>query len=418
MMIFIIILIVNLLFASDLAHAGNIDLHGFVQGNYASRITGEEIKDGYSDYILGEERLQAAVSGYTAEQGGGFFVKSDFFHDAIKDKSDIELREAYMDYSSGIIDIRAGRQIITWGAGDLLFINDTFPKDWTAFFSGRPMEYLKIGSDGFNIRLSSDIISAEAVVVPFFKGDNLPASDRFFLFDPFSDVSNKTITEPKDKISNTELSLRVYRNIAGFDTSFYLYKGFYRSPGFEADSMLSPSYVRYLYPELAVYGMSLQGNFAGGVLSLEGGYYDSLNDRKGNNGGIENSMIKILTGYSRQMLWEDFTAGFQYYGEYMMSYDEYLDSIPADMTKKDRYRQVVTMRLTQFLKYQTIRLSLFTFYSPTDEDYYLIPEIRYSLSDEMWASLGGNIFGGKKDTTFFGQFDKNDNINLAIRYEF
>jgi hypothetical protein len=38
--------------------------------------------------------------------------------------------------------------IITWGVGDLLFINDVFPKDWESFFSGRPPEYLKLGVDG------------------------------------------------------------------------------------------------------------------------------------------------------------------------------------------------------------------------------------------------------------------------------
>ena len=47
--------------------------------------------------------------------------------------------------------MRAGRQIITWGLGDLIFINDVFPKDYEAFFSGRPMEYMKKGVDGVKI---------------------------------------------------------------------------------------------------------------------------------------------------------------------------------------------------------------------------------------------------------------------------
>ena len=43
----------------------------------------------------------------------------------------------------GSVDLRVGRQILTWGTGDLLFINDLFPKDWVSFFSGREEQYLK-----------------------------------------------------------------------------------------------------------------------------------------------------------------------------------------------------------------------------------------------------------------------------------
>jgi len=43
-------------------------------------------------------------------------------------KGDVELREGYIGYTAKIWDIRLGRQIITWGIGDLIFINDVFSK--------------------------------------------------------------------------------------------------------------------------------------------------------------------------------------------------------------------------------------------------------------------------------------------------
>ncbi|MBI1819798.1 MAG: hypothetical protein HYR81_05670 [Nitrospirae bacterium] len=128
-------------------------------------------------------------------------------------------------------------------------------------------------------------------------------------------------------------------------------------------------------------------------------------------------MIKYLAGYQRQ-IWNEFTAGVQYYGEYLLNYDAYCDTLPSGFPAQDRLRQVLTVRFTQLLRYQTLRLSLFAFYSPTDEDYYFIPEVRYSFTDALWGAMGANIFGGEKETTPFGQMDKNDNVYVTVRYEF
>jgi hypothetical protein len=398
-----------------LAFAEEISLHGFVQGNYAARITGDELPGSEGgDFLLGEERFQLKLA--ASSQGAGFFLKTDLFHDAVAGTADIDVREAYLDYGAGPLEARLGRQIITWGVGDLLFINDIFPKDYAAFFSGRPLEYLKIGSDAVKVNLFADFISAELVVIPFFEPDNLPTSQRFFVFDPFPGVP-RTTEEPRAEFENTELALRLYRNLWGFDTAVCAYKGFFETPAMQPNNPVSPTQVMLFYPRLAVYGASAQGNALGGVVSLEAGYDDSLDDRSGRNPAIPNSMAKYLAGYQRQ-LWSEFTVGLQYYGEYFFDYGPYRDTLPAGFPAQRRLEQLLTLRLTQLLRYQTLRLSFFVFYSPSDADYYLIPEIRYSFTDALWGAVGANIFGGKEKTTSFGQMDKNDNVYMTARYEF
>ncbi len=397
------------------AFAEEISLHGFAQGNYAARITGEELPGPEGgDFLLGEERFQLKLS--ASSQGAGLFVKTDFFHDAVARAADLEVREAYLDYGSGAFDLRIGRQIITWGVGDLLFINDIFPKDYAAFFSGRPLEYLKVGSDAAKVDLFFNAVSAELVVIPFFEPDRLPTNKRFFVFDPFPTVLHIT-EEPRAEFENTELALRLYRNLWGFDTAVYAYKGFFKTPAMRPDDPVLPTVVTLFFPRLAVYGASAQGNTLGGVVSLETAYDDSLDDRSGRDPAIPNSMVKYLAGYQRQ-LWTDFTASFQYYGEYLLDYGPYRDTLPVGFPAQDRLRQLLTVRLTQLLYYQTLRLSFFAFYSPTDRDYYVIPEIRYSFTDALWGAVGANIFGGEKETTFFGQLDKNENVYVTMRYEF
>ncbi|MBI4563725.1 MAG: hypothetical protein HY716_03405, partial [Planctomycetes bacterium] len=43
--------------------------------------------------------------------------------------------------------------------------------------------------------------------------------------------------------------------------------------------------------------------------------------------------------------------------------------------------------------------------------------LSYKFSDDLAVTLGANVFGGRKDTTFLGQFDKNDNVYLSIRFD-
>lgn len=48
----------------------------------------------------------------------------------------------------------------------------------------------------------------------------------------------------------------------------------------------------------------------------------------------------------------------------------------------------------------------------------LNPEIRYNFLDHVWAALGANVFGGDKLWTEFGQFRKDNNTYVQVRYEF
>ena len=76
------------------------------------------------------------------------------------------------------------------------------------------------------------------------------------------------------------------------------------------------------------------------------------------------------------------------------------------------------VRLTQLLEYQTLKLSLFAAYSPTDVDYFVQPEISYRATDALSVVLGGNVFGGREETTFFGQLTSNDNVYCNGRFDF
>jgi hypothetical protein len=378
-----------------------MSINGFLQGNYSGNIDSSS-PDG-SDFKWAEEKLQLKFS--ADKKSFYFFAKADLSY--------------YADYLADNWDIRLGRQIITWGVGDLIFINDIFPKDYEAFFSGRPMEYLKIGSDAVKIGMYPAVTSAELVlvIIPFFEPNNFPQKSRFWMFDPMPSVTNRDKEEPSTNFENTEIALRLYRDIAGFDASLYLYRGFHRQQSMLPDSLSAPTRMTLFYPELSVYGATAQGRALDGIVSFEAGFYDSRQDRNGKDPMIPNQSTKYLLGYQRQV-WEDFTAGLQYYAVHMLDYAQYESNLPSAFPKEKKWQDLFTIRFTHLFMHQTLKFSFFSFWSFSDGDYILIPEVKYNFTDHIWAAAGANIFGGGKEWNQFGSLDKNDNIYIQSRYEF
>ena len=343
--------------------------------------------------------------------------KGDAFHDAVGNRLDGVVREAYVDYSRAWLDFRLGRQIVTWGVGDLLFINDVFPKDWSAFFSGRPLEYLKVGVDGAKLHVATPALNVELVVIPFFKPDNLPSPKRFFFFDPFAGIRDRHLQKRATTTGKTEFALRVYRRISNTDISLYAYRGYWRQASFHPDQLPGATQLRGFYPGLAVYGASVQKSVGAGLVSIEGGYYDSQDPRRGTDPAVPNSQFRFLVGYQRQLA-SDFTVGAQYYAEIMKDYSAYKSTLPQGFPRQDRVHHLLSVRLTQFLKYQTWKLSFFSFYSPSDQDALLIPEVSHAFTDRLSLTVGANVFEGQRPTTFLGQFGRNDNVYLVLRFDF
>ncbi len=395
-----------------------MDFQSFVLGTYTARTEDDwpQTPEGRR-FLLAEERLRLEFNMWTDVAETEIMVKLDGVHDWVAHELSLDLREAYLDFTKGKADFRFGRQIATWGVGDLLFINDVFPKNWVSFFSGRPLEYLKVGIDALRGRYSSDILNAELLLIPRFEPDTLPTPMRFFLHDDYAPVSVRNEQLPDTGFDDPELALRLYRRYGDYDISFYTYHGYWRSPGQLADDPLNPVRVTHFFPALSTYGFSAQGQALRGVISFEMGYYDSRDDRAGDNTAIPNSQARFLMGYQKQLA-EDFTLGFQYYAEIMMNFATYESALPSGFGQQKKYRDLATVSVRHFLKHQTWELALFAFYSPAERDYLIQPRAVYRVSDNFSTVLGANFFGGKRNTTFFGQFDRNDNIYLTLRYDF
>ena len=232
--------VATVLFCHGAVEAESLPIRGFLQGESAYRLIQPDRcpptqrSACREEFVRGGERFQLELA--PRGERWGFLGKVEVIHDAISGDAEVDLREGYLDVRFRALDLRLGRQIITWGVGDLIFITDVFPKDRVALISGLPLEYLKKGSDAANATVHWAGSSFQVVLIPRFEADTFPeAGGRLSFHDPKAAIEARRTDEPSPAIENVEAGLRIFRNVGGWDLSLSAYRGFFHAPAAEVE---------------------------------------------------------------------------------------------------------------------------------------------------------------------------------------
>jgi len=395
-------------FLSDLP----IEMTGFYELRSGYRLRNDPYE---KDMSVMETRMQLGLDSYL--DWGDLRVKGDIIGDLVEEQADFDLREANVFLRpADFMDLKIGRQPLTWGTGDMVFINDLFPKDWVSFFIGRDVEYLKAPSDAVKTSFFHDAANVDFVYIPQFDPDRGITGRRVSYYNQMlgrfagQDAVIHT-NRPNRWGRDAEYAMRVYRTVNNYELAVYGYWGYWKSPG-----GVVPLMTQAIYPDLDVYGASIRGPVARGIGNVEVGYYDSEDNRSGRTPTINHSEMRYLVGYTQE-IGRDLTLGLQYYVEQMMNYDRYRRAAPFGPTR-DEFRQLATVRLIKLLMNQNLRVGVFTYIGMSDSDCYMRPNANYKITDNLAVELGANIFFGDHRDTFFGQFENNTNLYAALRYSF
>jgi hypothetical protein len=404
--------------AVPLAAAGQmpVETHGFAEMAVANRFLEDPvISDGF---VLAEARFRLDLS-YFADFAE-LSLKGDLVADNVIDAVDVDIRQAVISVRvNRWLDVRAGRQVLTWGSGDLIFLNDLFPKDFVSFFIGRDDQFLKAPSNSLKLSAYPGPVNLDVVWTPVFTADRYITGARLSYFDPGvpglvsaeSDGQPLTATLPPKTFGNGEFAGRLYRTFGGYELAVYGYVGFTKQP-----LAFDPTFEAPTFSPLGVYGASVRGTVAGGIGNVEGSYYDSRDDRAGINPNVPNSQVWGLAGYERE-LFADMTLGLQYFAQRTLDYDDLIRNSPTPEFEPAEWRNTFTMRTTYRFRQETMIVSLFAFVSPTDEDTHLRPSFTYTWSDAVTLALGANIMAGSESGSF-GQLERNSGIYGRLRYSF
>lgn len=386
----------------------DLDLAGFVDIRGGTRLQSDDRVDHRT--TLAELRLRGELQrDWELTQ---ISLKADLVLDALEDDQTpdldagtgwFQLREALVTLlPSDQFKLDVGRRVLVWGTGDLIFVNDLFPKDFNSFFLGRSIEYLRVPSDMVRLTASHENTIAELVYAPKFEPDTSLDPERFSFYTPPGNPEGMVEEQDED-----EIHARIAHRWGAWEGALYGYYGLWKRPvGLTEDNQ------RY-YPKLNVLGASVRGPVAGGIFNLEFGRYDSP-DGTSNQSSAPPDQLRFMAGFEKE-IGNDLTLGLQYYQESIVDYEQYL-SRPAQQQKiADEHYRLGTVRLTQFLLNRDLRLSLIVFHSPTDKDQYFRAVAQYRVDDHYLVTAGANLFDGRDRDTFYGQLQDNSNVFLALR---
>jgi hypothetical protein len=359
--------------------------------------------------------------------GGGerdeYFVRVDFLSDRVSSQvGELDLREAYLKlFPADWFDLKIGRQVATWGTGDLLFVNDLFAKDLVAFFTGLDIGYLKLSQDLLRMAFYLGKPTLEIAVSPYYTMDNVPTGERLSVYNPAlgelvgSDQA-MPIAEPPADLGHGEIFARLYGLSGNVEWALYGYRGFYPQPfGVKIEDSIPVLFP----PRLSSGGASLRGPLASFLVHAEGALYYSEEDSHGTDPMLPNSTVRAIAGAERS-LGNELTASAQWFGEYMLGYDDYRTFFDTTMQTplQKEMEHSATLRLTKFYKNQTLKFTLFSFWGITAEDVYIRAITDYNITDAVKLTLGLNWMDGNSPHTLFGQLQNNSNVYGRIRYSF
>lgn len=399
-------------------------LGGFVEVNQGARIEkNEALGDGdFGERAYPRSEFRAQITARDDVDRGSFFLRMDVVSDATAhQRSFIDLREAYLKvYLARWLDVKVGRQVATWGTGDLVFANDLFAKDWQAFFTGLDDAYLKPPQDLLRVSIYRRNVTAEIAVSPHFTPDNLPHGVRLSVFNPFAGQTvgadlAPSVIRPAKTARNGELFGRVFGYQNSTEWSLYGYKGFWPTP--QGARMTSEMTGELYYPRLWSAGASIRRPVGSFLVHAEAVAYVSQDDPDGDDPMIANSQVRGFVG-AEKSLGNDWTVSGQYFGEWMLDYDEYQAGVMPGGPAYDELRSTITMRVNKFLLDQNLQLMAFAYYGVSDRDWHVRPAVTYKVNDAVSWTVGGSLIGGDEPYTMFGQFRDNSNIFTRLRYSF
>ncbi len=382
--------------------------HGFAEWAMAVRLDRDPALE--QRRLLAEVRLRLEAD--RQWKGLDLGLKLDLWRDEVLDETAWKFREASISFSpwSGA-DVTLGRQVLTWGTGDLVFVNDLFPKGFS-YFAGRDDEYLKVPSDALRFSQYNDWFNVDLVIMPEFTADEFLSGERFSFYQPSLGGIGVPAQEPDlREPSGSDYALRLHRLVGAAEWAIYGYDGHFLQPSRQLDSGVPG------FAPLEAIGASLRQPWFGGIAYVEGARYRSTADRNGDDPVIPNDIDKLLLGFERELA-TNLTLNVQYLHERTRDYAALLRTAPDLLTVPDENRQLWTGRLTYRTRQDRLVWSLFAYHSPSDDDYHFRPQISYRQSDRWQWAAGANLFGGRRPHTFLARLEDNSSLFARLRLNF
>ena len=409
-----IILLFALLYAAISTHAQTDEesiwrIKGFVDTYHAMRT------DEPNNLMSSRTRVRGEI-GRDFGQSSLFVSLNATYNAILKERTGFELREAYLDHTENHWGLRAGRQLVIWGAADGLRITDLVsPLDMTEFLA-QDYDDIRMPVNALRLFVFNDKVRVEAIAVPAFEGYVLPvdASNPWSVLptgSPLPVVWDDKGSRPAFRLSNFEYGGRLSVTLPGVDFSLSGLYTWNKMPVIQyapspTEITVSPQYYR-----MGFVGGDISKPLGQFVLRGEAAYnIDKHFSYK------PETMRQPQQGF-RSLNW---LVGVDWYApsEWMLSAQFSTENIFGyeDCIMQERNNMLATLNVSKKLFNSTLQLSDFTYFDVSNKGWFSRFAADYALSDQIHLLAGFDWFGGDKG--IFGIYKNNSEVWVKAKYSF
>lgn len=330
---------------------------------------------------------------------------------------EVQVRETYLDYSRGPIDVRIGKQQIVWGEALGLFFADIVNAKDLREFVLEEFSLIRIPQWGIDAEFSEGNAHAELVWLSR-QFHRLGVSGSEFEFPypvPAAETPLAVVdpSKPPGTISSSEVGGRLSYLLDGWDLGvFYLYSWekfpvlFRRITGGVYE--FSPQYKRAHYIggsfSKDLRSVVLRGEFAANPR----GFFPTFDPRDA-DGIAQRSVVDYLVGFD-YTLFGAIDTNVQLLQRWIPHHNDFL------VNEKGLRTHLSFWAKTGFFS-NRIEPELLVLFGLSEDDTLYRPKIRWKVADAVDVTVGADVFQGER-SGIFGRFDKKSRLYMELRYHF
>ncbi|KGF49649.1 DUF1302 family protein [Prevotella disiens] len=385
-----------------------IQVKGFLDTYHAARTEDK------ADWMASRTRARGEVK---LEKGAAsLFVSMNATYNAIlKDRTGMELREAYLAYAKGNLDLRVGRQIVVWGVADALRLTDCVsPCDYTEFLA-QDYDDIRMPVNALRTRYTWRSVTFEAICNPVADFFILP-TDRHNPWAltlpsaPLPYTIDLESCKPEKRLRNMEYGGRITTNLSGIDFSLSVLRTWNKMPALSltvsdnGKSLL----VKGEYRRMTMLGADCSLPVGQFVLRGEAAcYFDEAQSRGVGKDVVCRNTYNILAGVD----WypgNDWNFSAQYCHKYTAGN---LDGLSVY-----RHAALATARISKELMRNSLKLSTFAYVDVSNGGVFNRFSASYALNDQIELTAGYDFFHADKGK--FAMYKQNSEVWVKAKYSF
>lgn len=363
-----------------------------------------------NDFMSSRSRLRTELE-VTKDKSYLFASLNSVYNSLDENQTKIELREAFFQYTSNNWDIKAGKQIVTWGVADGIRITDIIsPMDYSEFLA-RDYDDIRIPVNAIKLKYIQTNYNLELLFVPIPEFFVLPVEEGnpWSITNSFEMPYQVDMENMPDKtIDNCEFGGRFSFYLSGIDFSVSALHTWNKMPVIQygysqnMDTLLLKSN----YNRMEMIGIDFSKPVWKFVVRGEvAGYFNEL---------IEYSTAAINKNTLNALLGIDWYAGnewtvmAQYYHKLTLDYSDDMSS--------DKNTAYSTLSVSKKILRSTLSLGAYAYIDLINEGSFTRFSADYSLTDQIHLMAGYDWFYG--DEGMFSYYQDNSEYWVKAKFSF